>query len=212
VARAKKATAAARPSKKTSPNPTGGTAFTASRVGQLLAHVRQGMWRETAAPLSGIGDRTLRRWAAKGRDEIEKADKSAAAARTETIPKLGRYGQFLVDLLAAEAEVEASAIGVVLEIANSREPDVENEDGTTTRGGFLDPSASLRAATWFLERRNNLRYGRGSQRTDLTRVNVGGDDDGLESEDVGAFVLAALSRALSVEQLATKRAADAEDE
>ena len=170
------------------------------------------MWRETAAPLSGIGDRTLRRWAAKGRDEIEKADKSAAAARTETIPKLGRYGQFLVDLLAAEAEVEASAIGVVLEIANSRAPDIVNEDGTTTRGEFLDPSASLRAATWFLERRNNLRYGRGSQRTDLTRVNVGGDDDGLESEDVGAFVLAALSRALSVEQLATKRAADAEDE
>jgi hypothetical protein len=205
-----------RPKSRPKPVPhpsTGGVSvFTAARVGQFLAHVREGLWRETAAPMAGIGDRTLRRWVAKGREEIERADKLASTQRTEKIPTLGRFGSFVVELLAAEAAAEAQALGIVLEIQRGRGPDIEHPDGTITPGPLLDPAASLKAATWWLERRNNLRYGRGSQRTDLMRGTAGGsDDEGLETEDVGAFVLGALQRALDVQRRADERAASAAD-
>lgn len=173
--------------------------LTAPIAAQILAAIRfAGCWRDTAAARSGVSPYTLDDWIAKGKRQIAEAD--AALAVTRTLPKLGVYADFYVNLLAAEADLEAEMVGVVLEIARHRGPPTVDEHGNTIPGPLLDPSSALKAATWYLSRKDNLRFGSGSQRTDLFR---GGKPDEDGNVDAGEGVIDALNRFIAANTAAT---------
>ena len=153
--------------------------LTVLNAGKVLAHVRNGLWRYNAAALIGVSHRTIEGWVARGNKEILAAE--AVLERTGAMPKLKRYGQFVVDLLAAEAEVEGKLVGVVFR---------EAVYGT-------DAMARIHAAKWLLERRNNLRCGSGAQRTAGRRPGAGDDD---VVDDAAPFVIDALKKFVAQEQ------------
>lgn len=152
----------------------------------LLAHLRDGLFRENACALVGIHADTLKAWMRRGREEIDAAQHHLEL--TGRRRKLGRYGDLVVSVLAAEARTEAKLVGVVTRIATA---------GT-------DERAQLAAATWYLERKRNLVYGRGALRVDL---NVAEDvyDGSTEDRDTDEVLLslkrytAALERGASTQ-------------
>lgn len=133
--------------------------FTPSIRERILEHVRGGLFRMNAAELVGVGERTLQRWCEKGREEIDELDKGERK-------RLGAYGTFLVRLLCAEAEVEAQLVGVVHTLANYS----------------IDPALRFKAAAWYLERKANLRYGRGALRVE--HVHGEGTGDGATVDEL----------------------------
>ena len=143
--------------------------FTVEATGRLIAHVRGGLFRQNAAELCGISARTLSGWTGKGRDQLEQAERSKQDGKPY---KLGPYARFLLELLAAEAEAESKLIGVVYKIATNAKADDRDR---------------IAAATWYLERKNNLRYGRGALRVDI------GKPDEDDVEDVVETVLERLT-------------------
>lgn len=155
--------------------------LTVMNAGKVLAHIRNGLFRYNAAQLIGISSRTIDGWVAKGNKAILAAE--ADLERTGVMPKVNRYGQFVIDLLAAEAEREMKLVGVVWK---------EAIYGT-------DPGSRVRAAIWLLERTNNLRYGSGSQRTDIRRP---GEGDEGEVDDAAPFVIDALKKFVAQETAA----------
>lgn len=147
--------------------------FTAARAAQVVAHVRGGLFRYVAAELVGVSERTLDNWTAKGKDNLLAIDREADDPDHEgPRTRVDRFGRFLGDMLAAEAEAEARVLGVVHELATD----------------CSDPAVKLRAATWYLERKKALRYGRAALRVD---IGTGAPGDG---EDVIDVVLGKLSQ------------------
>ena len=124
--------------------------LTVNLAASLLAHLRDGLFREPACQLVGIHPDTLKSWMRRGREELDAAQHQLE--QTGARPTLGRHGQLVIDVLATEARVEARLLGVITRIAHA---------GT-------DERAALAAATWYLERKRNLVYGRGALRVDLT--------------------------------------------
>lgn len=154
-------------------------------VEKFLAHIREGgLWRDDAARLVGLGTDVIDGWLRKGRKNIEAA--KAAHRSDDSLPELDKYGKFVMRLEAAESELQGEMLGVVVEIART-----------------ADAETRLRAATWYLSRKNNRRYGSGSQRDDLIRNR---EDDNDTDEDVGAFVMDALGRWTELELLAETNA------
>lgn len=150
--------------------------FTPRIAAEIVEHCRSGLFRYNACALVGVGVRTVERWVAQGKDNLaqierEQDDPEHEGPRT----RLDRFGQFVIELETAEAQAEQQVVGVIHKLA-------------TVKG---DPAVQLRAAQWYLERKNNLRYGRGALRVDL-RTGEGGADDG--DEDVTDRVMAKLSQ------------------
>lgn len=127
----------------------GRTLFTAPRRRKILEAVELGHYRKTAATLSGIDERTLKTWVAKGRDNV--------TAWQEGRAKLNGYGTFLRQLEAAEAKAEDDALRVVItEVAHKVD---------------ADPRIRLQAAIWYLEHKHPKRWG--TKRLEL----AGGDGE-----------------------------------
>lgn len=145
--------------------------FTAEIRARIVTHVRGGCFRQNAAELVGVGERTLERWVHKGREEIEDVENGERK-------RIGAYGTFLVELLCAEAEVESQLVGTVHMLALHS----------------IDPALRLKACTWYLERKKNLRYGRGALRVELAPG---------ESADEASTVDALLDRLSQIERRTT---------
>ena len=142
---------------------------------QILVHLRSGLWRENAAQLVGLHPDTVGTWCRRGRQELADVEERHEAG--DTSARLGKFGRFLIDVLATEAQTEANLVGVVLKIA---------EHGTTE-------DAKLKACQWYLERRHNLRYGRGALRVDIARDDSD-EYDGTTEEADSLEILTHLSR------------------
>lgn len=153
--------------------------LTVLNAGRMIAHIRNGLWRYNAAALIGVSDRTVEGWVAKGNKELLEAE--AALERTGVKPKPKRYAQFVTELLAAEAEVEGNLVSGMYRDA------MYSTDGPTR----------VAARRWLLERRNNLRYGSGSQRTDIRRPGDGNDD---VVDDAAPFVIDSLRKFVAQEK------------
>ncbi len=128
----------------------------------LLEHLEVGVFRTNAAALIGVHHTTLEAWMQKGRAELQ--DACEEMDRTGKMPTLGRYADLVVAVEAAEARIERDMVGVVTTIA---------------RAGEKHPEAAPKAATWYLERRKNLVYGRGALRigVDLDPATSPTDDE-----------------------------------
>ena len=150
-------------------------ALTAAVIETILAHLRDGLFREPAFQLCGLHPDTVKKWMRRGREEIDEAED--ALGKTGRRAKLGKHGQFVIDVLAAEARIEAKMLGVVTRVALS---------GT-------DERAQLQAATWYLERKRNLVYGRGALRVDLNPAGADDYDGSGEAQDASE-ILASLAR------------------
>lgn len=179
--------------------------MTAQTVGRLFAGLRQGLWRDDAAALAGLGVDTLDSWIARGRAEIQKAD--IVLQSTGAMPRYTKWANFVTDLVVVEVQLRAKLLGIMFEIADTRAPSTENdENGDPIPGVLMYPDAAFRCITWYLSRKDNKRYGSGSQRTDLIR---GGSADDLDGIDPGQFVLEQIARALALKKHAADQAGDA---
>lgn len=155
-------------------------------VEQFIAHIREGgLWRDDAARLVGLGTDTIDGWIRKGRKNIEQV--RAQHLADDSLPELDKFGRFVKRLEAAESEVQARMVGIIVEVAHTAD----------------DPETRARWAAWYLARRDNLRYGSGSQRADLLRLRTDDDDN---DDDVGEFVMDALGKWESLEALAETHA------
>lgn len=132
---------------------------------QILVHLRNGLFRENAAQLCGMHPDTIGKWVRKGRQELADVEERIEAG--ETGARVGKYGRFLADVLAVEAETEQKLVGVILTIA---------EKGATDE-------VKLRACDWYLARRHNLRYGRGALRIDIAHDDSDEYDGTTEEAD-----------------------------
>jgi hypothetical protein len=142
-------------------------ALTPKRMALIEQHLRAGLWRANAAELAGIAMRTLQTWMAKGSAELE--DAGEELERSGAMPRLGKYARFAATVLAVEAETEAKMVGVVVTCTRSRDKDL-----------------AFKAATWWLERKRPLVYGKAAMRVDLQ---VGDDTSEADDADVAAAVL-----------------------
>lgn len=150
--------------------------FTPALTRRIVEHCRSGLFRYNACALEGVGVRTVERWIANGRDNLatrehEEEDPEHVGPLTRISP----FGRFVLQLDAAEAQAEAKILGVIHKLASA----------------CKDPAVKLRAGQWYLERKNNLRYGRGA-----LRVTGSGDEntDADAAEDVVAIVVGKLSQ------------------
>jgi len=145
-----------------------GSLFTTERRTAIIAHIREGAQRYCAAERVGIGERTIRRWTAKGRDNIDSHDRDGM--------EVDAYGEFYVALLEAESTYNAKLLGIV------------------TSAALTDKD--VKAAQWLLERRQAKRYGSralvGIERTDHDDEPVDLGDAILEKLDDLATKAAAL--------------------
>lgn len=145
--------------------------FTKEREAVILDALRKGLFRYNAAAIAGVSERTMKRWVARGRDnlsEIEAWEDAAESAETDETdgedlgecPEINKFGRFVIAVSIAEAAAEAESL---LTIQNA---------------GIKD----WRAAAWYLERKYNKRYGSGALRTDLPTEDDFVDDDMSEIE------------------------------
>lgn len=141
------------------------TLLTPKTAALIEKHLRAGLWRHNAAQLVGISPRSIEGWMARGRAELE--DAMQEAEETGRLPALGRYGQFAAMVYAVEAETEQQMVGVVIECAKQKD----------------DPALRFKAATWWLERKRNMVYGKGALRVDLHQ-DQSEDDGGDDVEEV----------------------------
>lgn len=149
--------------------------LTPTTAAQICEHVRSGLFRYNAAALIGVSARTLERWAALGRENLDERERAEQLDDGAELPPLNRFGRFLVALESAEAEAEAQVLGVVHRLATS----------------CKDPQTRLRAATWYLERKAPALYGRAAM-----RVNLGiGDSGNPDEPNVIDVVLMNIERA-----------------
>lgn len=148
--------------------------FTVARRRRILKALNGGRFRYTAAALAGVGERTLKEWISRGRlelDALELADLEAKA-----LPEVTAWGEFYLEVLAAEAVAEDKALGVIVDIAT----DKESEDRDR-----------LKAATWYLAAKYPRRYGSGA-RVEIT--GKGGGPVELDARDTLLEKLAAMAR------------------
>jgi hypothetical protein len=155
-------------------------ALTPELLESLLDHLTRGVFRTNACALIGIDSRTLEIWMRKGRDEL--ADACEEMDTTGRMPRLSRYGELVARVEAVEAAVESDMLGVVVRVARLIEPEVArtvNPDGSETVVVIspAQPEAAFKAATWYLERKRHLVYGRGALRVDIGPTSPSGDED-----------------------------------
>lgn len=115
-----------------------GCAFTNEVRASIIGKVRKGMPRKYAAEASGISDRTIQRWIAKGRDNLRELDEAQQAmdeGATSESASLNSYGEFVLDVVEAEAEIRGEQITKILE------------------------ADDWRASSWYLERTDNRNFG-----------------------------------------------------
>lgn len=183
--------------------------MTPELVEKILANIRRyGCFREVAAGIAGVRKDQLARWLKNGRAELDAA--AVKAEQTRRLPKLGRFAQFVLMLEQVEDEVEGKAVGVLKELREAREPDLIDEKTglpIPDSGKLLYPDVAMRAATWWLSRKNNLKYGSGSQRTDITRT---GDQDDDTVADPGKFVLDSLAKFVKLQATVDERSSSDE--
>lgn len=133
----------------TLPSGKGGrTLWTAPRRKKILEAVRKGHYRKVAALTVRVDERTIKQWVANGRDNLEKVTLGQARVNT--------YGQWVLDLDAAEAEAEIEALDVIIDVARDKK---------------ADPRIRVQSAQWYLERKHPARYG--IQRVELTGAGGG---------------------------------------
>lgn len=168
------------------------TLMTAATVDKVLGHLRDGLFRDTTEALCGLGRGTLESWIARGRKDLEKAE-AALQLRGEMPTNLSKWAKFVLAVEAAEAHSEAEDWGTVNEVQRARGPSPGlDEHGRPIPGPLLHPALALDAAKYKRSRKNNLRYGAGSQRTDITRA--GGEGESGSGEDDAATVMEILDR------------------
>ena len=121
---------------------------------RIAAAVRAGAYRQIAATLAGINERTLYDWLAKGKDG--KRD--------------GKFVQFYQAIKRAEAEWEQEQAEAIRETAKGGQllsrTTTERKDGSTvTTETYTRPEWTARA--WLLERKAYERWGK-KERVELT--------------------------------------------
>jgi hypothetical protein len=159
--------------------------MTAATVARFLAYLRDGVWRDDAEALCGLGKGTVDSWLARGRREIEKRD--VALQLDGDMPKLSKWGNFVTAVANAEASMIHECWGTLTEIRRMRGPSTVDPEGNTIPGPILHPEVASKNAIWQLTRKDNLRFGQGSQRTDITRPG-GAGGDGADEDDAAAVM------------------------
>lgn len=138
--------------------------FSTVKAAKIIDALKEGMFRVHAAQLVGVSERTMKRWVARGRDNLREIDDwqdLADAGESEgPEPKLNRWGKFVIDVSIAEAAAERDALLAV------------------QSAGAED----WRAAAWYLERKHARRYGSAALRLDLPSEEDMADDDMPEVE------------------------------
>lgn len=152
----------------------GNRKFTAARAARIVEHVRSGLFRYNGAELEGISVKTMEGWVSRGKDNLDQLEREIDDPPEGPRARIDAYGRFVASLMAAEAQAEQGVVGVIHQMATD----------------CVDPAVRLRAATWYLERKNNLRYGRGALRVDLA-AGEGGED---EADNAVVVVLGRLSQ------------------
>lgn len=109
----------------------------------ILENIAAGAWRNQAAAIAGVGERTLKRWTSRGRENLT-AVEAFELGETDEQVELDDYGLFTAKLLQAEENAENKLLIKVINLAG--------DDN-------VPPRDRLKAATWLLERRNRRRYG-----------------------------------------------------
>lgn len=74
-----------------------GCLFSAEVAAQIVGFAESGLPRKYCAAKMGIGERTLQRWVAKGRDNLEQVEDSQGETPIDD------YGRFMMNLVQAEA-------------------------------------------------------------------------------------------------------------
>lgn len=110
----------------------------------ILNAIQGGAWRNQAAALAGVGERTIKRWIALGRENLAAIEAYEEGDGPEV--ELDDYGLFCAKVLQAEEIADANLVQVVVDLAGSP---------------TVPPRDRIKAATWLLERRNRKRYGPG---------------------------------------------------
>jgi len=118
------------------------TSLNAQTQRRIIEAVRQGASLSYAAKASGVDSATLRRWRRKG--EIALKIKPNERSADEK-----RYARFCTALERALCEVEIKACAVIV---NAMDIDFET-------ASIAEMRLALRAATWFLVRRDPENYG-----------------------------------------------------
>lgn len=138
--------------------------FTPQIREQIIALVESGAFFEEAAAIVGVTSRTVREWRSRGRDNLEaihdyeERELAGEVDEDEKMPKLDMFGAFELNISCARA------------LANF--DDLER----------IRAAPDWRAVAWVLERRDNKRFGSGSQRLDLP--GEGEIDDVAEAETI----------------------------
>lgn len=146
-----------------------GHVFSLALVEELCEHLRAGLFIETASQACGISSRCVQTWLARGRQDLDAAEDHHARTG-EWNPS--EHAKALIMIEAARVQVEADLVSEAVAIGRAGDSD----------------DVRLRAITWYLERLNNKRYGRGALRVDVDVA------DGASSEDLIDMVLARISR------------------
>jgi hypothetical protein len=120
--------------------------LTPERADKIVALISQGHYNRTAALATGIGQRTIQRWLARG----EAADERLGAGQPIE-PDDERYWHFWHRVQLAEAEAVSDALGAI-------------------RGAYHADPRHWTAAAWYLERKYPGEWGR------RTEVQVGPTD------------------------------------
>lgn len=132
---------------------------------KILGSVREGVFLYNAAAIAGIGESTLRRWIAKGREELQAWEEWSEAVDDgegsgEPEPRITAWGTFALAVAEAEGTAEATAIRRIVS------------------AGLED----WRAAAWYLERKNARRYGSFATRVDLQSETSAEADQTMDAE------------------------------
>lgn len=137
----------------------GRTLWTAPRRKTIIEGVRKGHYRKTVALTVSVDERTIKRWVADGRQNLDQVHEGKV--------KINTYGQWVLDLDAAEAEAEIEALDIVINVA---------------RDSKADARVRVQAAQWYLERKHPKRYG-------IQRLEISGPDGGPLKIDARSALL-----------------------
>lgn len=170
----KKKTTAKKASKPRKRPPVGVSKWNAQTRAKIIAALKRGVFRYNAAAIARVGESTLRRWLAVGREELEAIEQWAELHDAGTLPEgdegepaLTAWGEFALAVAEAEGTAEADMLRLIKKHAKGE----------------------WRAAAWILERKNPKRYGSAATREDTP------DEDGwLEDEtlDMESMILEAV--------------------
>lgn len=160
-----------------------GCAFTSEIAEAIVGHLEGGDTRKIAAGRVGIGERTLQRWIARGRDNLEMVDASADDELGNPV-EVDAYGAFLQRVISAESTKRS-------EILSKIDKQVADD---------------WRAGAWLLERVDGREFGRGLKVEGIVR-----DEDG-EEHSAADVLLDRLGEIIEREQSYMSRGGEAGDD